>query len=134
MKENNIPRRMQRFYREKNKTTAGNETYYPEEEYSKILPSMEYEDLEKHLSDENKKEMKRLEQGDLEQKLALFEVEKFKKTNKRLPNKKESQQIADSVYTQLKESDVISPEKDRGRRGRRNNSTPAFSFSATCIA
>ena len=129
MDEKNVPRRMRRFYREGKELPAQEANYAydsfdSKNSYDGSIPSMGYEDLEKHLSDENKKEIQRLEQGDLEQKLALFEVEKFKKKNNRLPNKKESQQIADSLYTQLKDEPpsmdgLAQGEEKSSRRGRR---------------
>ena len=118
MEDKNVPRRMRRFYRQ-GEQAPPEKVYYSEEEKGTgfgNIPSMEYEDLEKHISDENKKEIRRLEQTDLEQKLALFEVEKFKKENKRLPNKKESQQIADSLYSQFKDSEDLSTESDTGEK------------------
>ncbi|MBT7241643.1 MAG: hypothetical protein HN878_04075 [Candidatus Diapherotrites archaeon] len=127
MDKKNVPRRMKRFYREGKQPPGGD---YPQERYNPSyneesdfgnIPTMSYEDLEKNISDENKKEIQRLEHGDLEQKLALFEVEKFKKKNKRLPNKKESQQMADNLYTQFKDNEDLSMEETprEGRRGRR---------------
>ena len=121
MEDKNVPRRMRRFYRPSEQTQSGNNNYSREatDNYYGNIPSMEYEDLSKHISDENKKEISRLEKTDLEQKLALFEVEKFKKQNKRLPNKQESQQIADNLYSQFKESDALSS-KSSQRENRRN--------------
>jgi hypothetical protein len=133
MDEQKVPRRMRRFYRSGEQ--APPTTNYSEyNDYSDQsippdfgnIPSMNYEDLEKNMSDENKKEIQRLEQGDLEQKLALFEVEKFKKKNKRLPNKVESQQIANNIYDQFKDSNDFSESGKEGRQkrgGRRDRSS-----------
>ena len=129
MEEKNIPRRMKRFYRQGKQPPSEN---YQKDSYDPgfgkasdfgNIPTMGYEDLEKNMSDENKKEIQRLEQGDLEQKLALFEVEKFKKKNKRLPNKKESQQMADTLYNQFKDDKNLLSEKtpSKGRRDRRKS-------------
>jgi len=134
MEDKNIPRRMKRFYRNGEQTSSRNIPYSQEPQETDFgnIPSMEYEDLEKHISDENKKEISRLEQTDLEQKLALFEVEKFKKENKRLPNKKESQQIADNLYSQFKESgellgqsDTVDKREGRNRRNRGERMPPS---------
>ena len=129
MEDKNVPRRMRRFYRPSEQTQSGNNNYSREatDNYYGNIPSMEYEDLSKHISDENKKEISRLEKTDLEQKLALFEVEKFKKENKRLPNKQESQQIADNLYSQFKESDNSSdqsPQRENGSRRNRGKNMP----------
>ncbi len=110
---------MQRFYRTKNsQSEQGNfqQSNYLDQGDPRNIPSMEYEDLEKNISDQNKKEIQKIEQTTLEQKLALFEIEQFKKKNKRLPNKKESEQIADNLYTQFKE---IGVSEKRDRRSRR---------------
>ena len=134
MDEKKVPRRMRRFYRSDEQVPDNSYSNYSDNGMPPDfgnLPSMDYEDLQKNMSDENKQEIKRLEQGDLEQKLALFEVEKFKKKNKRLPNKAESQQIADTLYTQFKDTEDLSADvskegrRKRGERRDRNKGPPS---------
>jgi hypothetical protein len=116
MNEEKIPRRLKRFYREgKSQPKEGNLNSHnrerfnsTEEDYSGRLPSMSYEDLTQKANKENLQEIEKLEKADIEEKLALVEVEKFKKENKRLPTRKESEQIADNLFTQLKENDDVS--------------------------
>ncbi len=107
-----VPRRMKRFNRQEKNNENSYEQYNsnnknqinPMDNSLKYadtkLPTMAYEDV--NIDEKNLQELKKIEQLNLEQKLALLEVEKFKKQNKRLPNKKEAEQMADSLYTQFK--------------------------------
>jgi len=70
------------------------------------IPTMGYEDVNLEMDEKNALELKKIQQKNLEEKLALNEVEKFKKENKRLPNQKESDSIAENLYTQLKNSNI----------------------------
>lgn len=124
-----VPRRMKRFYRQQDQPQTDNENYSSEnysekEDYLNTeshLPSMDYEDLE--IDEKNYQEIKKIEQMNLEEKLTLLEVQKFKKEKKRLPNKEEAEQIADNLYTQFKNSEETatkeeSPRSSRERRRR----------------
>jgi hypothetical protein len=125
-----IPRRMKRFQRQDDYSEENN--YKSEKQtndYSETkLPTMKYEDVD--MSERNYEEMKKIEQMNLEEKLALLEVKKFKKQNKRLPNKEESEKMADSLYTQFKNNPEMleqqnsnlendEQEENNSRRGRR---------------
>jgi hypothetical protein len=117
-----IPRRMQRFYRQpkQNKDTYSQDTYsqdtYSQDNYSQKndsfsnktngLPSMDYEDI--NIDEKNYQELKKIEKLNLEEKLALLEVKKFQQEKKRLPNKKETETMADNLFTQFKENNEIS--------------------------
>ena len=112
-----VPRRLQRFYREKNSKQGADErgdefsdyqnnkkfeeNNLPEEEITHI-PSMNYEDVD----EKNLNEIKKVEQQNLAQKLATLEVKKFKEKNNRLPNKRESEQLASSLLKQLDENSL----------------------------
>ena len=86
------------------------------------LPSMDYEDL--NLDEKNEKELKKIGESEMEEKLSLFEIERFKKENKRLPNKDEEGMLAENVFEQMKQEKEIS-EQSRGsrRRGRDRRAT-----------
>lgn len=135
MTEEKVPRRLKRFYRpqnEKNYNSNFNDLNYSKnDDYSRI-PSMDYEDID----EKNLKEIEKIEQKNLEEKLATLEIEKFKKENKRMPNKNEQEQLANSLYEQFKnnpikisqdydeESEIITPReryKNRYKRNRENN-------------
>jgi hypothetical protein len=109
-----IPRRMKRFQRQNdypNENYGTNESEKKTNDYSETkLPTMKYEDVD--MSEKNYEEMKKIEQMNLEEKLALLEVKKFKKQNKRLPNKEESEKMADSLYTQFKNNPEMLEEKN----------------------
>lgn len=127
---NKIPRRLRRFYRQAEQKTArgqggaghrkggSEEDYYglesgydtpayaghfPREDLSS-MPTMDYEDL--NINEQNYRELKRFEQKKKEEALALEEIERFKEKNKRMPSKEEAERIAESIYNQLKESNV----------------------------
>lgn len=89
---------------------------------------MEYEDLE--IDEKNAKDIEEYQKKSEDKELALQEIKKFKKENKRMPNKKETEKIAEHLYTQIKNNpieypDTITPEETSGRsrRGRRNRNT-----------
>lgn len=125
----NVPRRMMRFYRAGGNPAEGNnpsgenfsqnENYSKNEDYSKSesgedpfapngrpllskIPSMNYEDVDS----KNAEELKKIQQKNAEERLALGQVEKFKQQYNRLPNKEESDKIAENLYTQLKDTDL----------------------------
>ncbi len=137
-----VPRRLKRFYRQKgegeeeqgySEDYGGNDDYYNESKQKsgrrfsreekeddfdiRKIPSMEYEDVK--IDEKNIVEIKKIEEKSLEEKLAMLEVEKFKQEKKRLPNKKESEKLADNIYTQLKETPVEELEEKVGRRSSR---------------
>jgi hypothetical protein len=143
-----MPRRMKRFYRNKDSENEEYEDYDSEyygqgrgeDKYNSPiskLPGMDYEDIDK----KNENEIKKMEQMNLEEKLALMEVEKFKKEKKRLPNKKEAEGIADNLYEQFKNKDMGELEeenkkrgrRDRGRRNRQNRDKKEEEFEETPI-
>ncbi|MFA5357661.1 MAG: hypothetical protein WC308_01945 [archaeon] len=125
------PRRLRRFYRQAEQKTGqhrrggdaeernGNEEDYyglgagydtpaysehsPHQPLSGI-PTMSYEDI--NIDEKNYRELKKFEQKKKEEDLALVEIAKFKEKNKRMPNKEEAEQIAENIYTQLKDSNV----------------------------
>jgi hypothetical protein len=109
-----VPRRVQRFYRNNSAPQPENDYQTEEqkqEEYDsptgrpilQTIPGMDYQDIE--IDKKNMEEIKKIEQKNMEEKLALDQIERFKKENKRLPTKQESDQIAETLYTQLKNSD-----------------------------
>jgi len=138
MEGEKVPRRMRRFYRQKE---ASNEAYesgtggtaaqsaarysnYDRPNYEEPvvdrsvlaqIPSMEYEDVK--IDQKNAQELKKIEEQNMEEKLALIEVERFKKENKRLPNKHEHEQIAENIFTQLKgmSAEGVAEQKDEQR-------------------
>lgn len=123
-----VPRRLRRFYRpvEKKYGDGGHRQgsgrdendYYgidadykdvssytsPERQQLGSIPTMNYEDLE--IDPKNYRELKKFEQKKKEEELALLEINRFKETHNRLPSKEEAEQIAENIYSQLKESDV----------------------------
>jgi len=140
----NTPRRLARFYRNgeepiqnQNQENSAQKEVLSEDPFApngrpllKEIPSMGYEDL----TDKNFDEIKKMEQENLEQKIALEEIEKFKKENNRMPTKQESDLIAENIFSQLKNKDMNSlyPESagqentpgqtnQRGHRGRRGD-------------
>jgi hypothetical protein len=131
MKMSKVPRRMQRFYRQTNQPSQNNayskDNYYSRSDpFSKDgpgLPSMEYEDVD--MDEKNYQEMKKLEKLNLEEKLALLEVKKFKKEKKRLPNKKESEQMADNLFTQFKNNPQNGETSNNPRTSRRDRKVRA---------
>ncbi len=129
------PRRLNRFYRQQERSREDYEDdsrpsergrkKSKEEMYDDVerLPTMDYEDVD--IDDRNLNEIQKVEQYNLEEKLALLEVKKFKKEKKRLPNKEEAEKIADTLYTQFKEQPLMEESlvrdgegKSRGRRER----------------
>ncbi|MFA5764033.1 MAG: zinc ribbon domain-containing protein [archaeon] len=118
----NVPRRMQRFYRSTNNSSKQNDVFRKEDPFSnttRSLPSMDYEDIA--IDETNYQEIKKIEKLNLEEKLALLEVKKFQQENKRLPNKKETETMADSLFTQFKETDSSNPPAQNPRSGRNRN-------------
>lgn len=126
----NVPRRLRRFYRQKNSSYENDG--YDDSDYSSVgidsgsvgsLPTMEYEDVD----EKNFEEIKKTEINNLEEKLAMMEIEKFKKENKRLPNKKEQETLASNLYEQFKndpeheEIEKSSPQRSRHRDRRKEN-------------
>ncbi len=89
------------------------------------IPTMDYEDLS--IDERNKKDIQRFEKEDSEKRLALEEIEKFKKQNNRMPNKKETEQIAENLFTQIKNNPINYPgaqnvgQSYSTRRGRNRN-------------
>jgi hypothetical protein len=137
MTKENVPRRLRRFYR--SEESNNNDNYYNQDNYSntsakyddptfskgRSIPTMDYEDID----EKNLNEIKKVEQQSLEEKLAMLEIEKFKKEKNRMPNKDEQEKLASSLYEQFKnnpsdpdsisEQDVRVHGRDR-RRGRHN--------------
>lgn len=109
MTKEKVPRRLRRFYREDyNETNTYPKNNYSYDPYSNTnynqplkttkIPTMEYEDID----EKNLKEIEKIEQKNLEEKLAILEIEKFKKEKKRPPNKEEAEHLASSLYEQFK--------------------------------
>jgi predicted RNA-binding Zn-ribbon protein involved in translation (DUF1610 family) len=121
-----LPRRMMRFNRNRGEEAPQGYTDVPQfretirenpSEENGQIPSMEYEDVasaKKSEADKKKQVQQNLE------KIALTQVEKFKKQHNRMPNKEEADQMAESLYSQFKNTDLenISPEE-----GAENKST-----------
>jgi len=147
MADQNVPRRLARFYRNSDNTAQQENSNYNQpqappqnrserkqndkEENFEIgrpsgIPSMDYSDVNLEADKKNLDEIKKLQEKNLVEKLALSEIEKFKIQNKRMPNSKEEEQIAENLYKQIKEESVNSNEntapqanlRGRNRRGR----------------
>lgn len=88
------------------------------------IPSMEYEDL--RLDAKNARELKKIGENEMEEKLALFEIEKFRHEKNRMPTKDETSKLAENVYTQLKSDNVDTSTMSRRelRQMRRQQRTP----------
>ncbi len=122
-----IPRRMMRFQRKKGaeeQNYSGNENYrqMPQDDAlsaSGQIPSMNYEDVAS--SKKNEQEKKKQAQENLE-KIALGKVEEFKKQYNRMPSKEESNQMAESLYSQFKDTNMenISPGDSGEEMGNEN--------------
>ncbi len=149
--EQNIPRRLARFNRNQNSdqqqdnynnnqfSNNSNQNRFDynqnqkEENFEvdqiKKIPSMDYNDVNLEADKKNLEELKKIQEKNLVEKLALNEVEKFKVQNKRMPNSKEEEQIAESLYTQLKNDSLNTQSNNsnqttpRGRNRRRNAET-----------
>lgn len=143
MKEN-MPRRLARFYREQNNqnynydynkqpqpqnTNQRHSRENNEEDYYLIqsnqiqkdqLPTMDYEDVNLELDKKNREEIQKIREKNLVEKLALEEIEKFKIQNKRMPNQKEEEQIAENLFKQLKETPPEEGSKRYSRQNRNN--------------
>jgi len=126
MDEGNVPRRLKRFYRNGTEPPSGTQDsnrVQAEEDVGrssmeldmedtapsgrkllKKLPGMDYDDLPQFIDESNYHAMEAAEQRDLEQKIALTEIEKFKRENKRLPSKEEAAKLAENIYSQLKDT------------------------------
>jgi hypothetical protein len=91
------------------------------------IPSMDYEDL--RLDEKNARELKKIGENEMEEKLALFEVEKFRHEKNRMPNKEETSKLAENVYTQLKSDNVDTSTMSRRelRQMRRQQKNPESS-------
>ena len=145
--EQNIPRRLARFNRNQNQNLPqenynDNQFQAPpqgrfdqnqkEENFelsqNKKIPSMDYDDVNLEADRKNLEELKKIQEKNLVEKLALNEVEKFKVQNKRMPNSKEEEQIAETLYTQLKNDSLNTQTNNsqgnlRGRNKRRNEAS-----------
>ena len=148
MNQENMPRRLARFYRKQNnQSQAGYNNYNysyneppqqsrrsqktEEENYLnpsntntlKGIPTMDYEDVDLELDRKNREEIQRIREKNMVEKLALEEIEKFKIQNKRMPNQKEEEQIAENLFKQLKDNPEQSQnQRTQRRRGRNINS------------
>ncbi len=110
MVKENVPRRLKRFYRSSENSDLQEQENYnysindniqydnPKSYKNPSIPTMEYEDID----EKNLNEIKKVEQQNLEEKLAMLEIEKFKKEKNRMPNNKEQEQLASSLYEQFK--------------------------------
>jgi len=140
-----VPRRLARFYRNQNQTQPPEDYSNPplKEDYSqnkfeytqkdkqnvfgsnqdKGIPSMDYDDVNLELDKRNLEEIKKLQEKNLVEKLALDEVEKFKVQNKRMPNSKEEEQIAENLYNQLKTNSINTSDQTSSRRRNKKEKT-----------
>jgi hypothetical protein len=85
------------------------------------IPSMEYEDL--NLDEKNARELKKIGENEMEEKLALFEIEKFKKEKNRMPTNEEKSLLAENIFNQLEnEKETQSTELNRREMRRQRNS------------
>ncbi|VVB74807.1 DNA polymerase II large subunit [uncultured archaeon] len=127
-----VPRRMMRFSR-KNNADGDEQNYSGANNYREVpqegtlsgagqIPSMNYEDVAS--SKKNELEKKKSAQENLE-KIALGKVEEFKKQYNRMPSKEESDQMAESLYSQFKNTNLenIYPEEENLNRGAENANT-----------
>ncbi|MFA6268936.1 MAG: hypothetical protein WCW13_02390 [archaeon] len=108
-----VPRRLMRFNRGNYSNTniqSGSKDDYAEptapdgRPLLSEIPTMNYEDMEKN--SKNYEEKKPIEAKSMEEKLALEEVQKFKKTFNRFPTNEESEGIAENIFNQLKNVDT----------------------------
>ncbi len=144
--DQNVPRRLNRFYRNQNNPqqqqnyslnqpatnpSQNNFDYNQNEDnfnpgQSRGIPSMDYSDINLEADKKNMEEMKKLQEKNLVEKLALDEVQKFKVQNNRMPNSKEEEQIAENLFTQLKNETLKTEEgqpvsnNQRGRNRKAN--------------
>ncbi len=155
MMDPQVPRRLARFYRNSDAKEQQENNEYDqqtpqvspqsrferkqnesEENYDldkpKGIPSMDYSDVNLEADKKNLDELKKLQEKNLVEKLALGEIEKFKMQNKRMPNSKEEEQIAENLYKQIKEDSTNSEGnssqgslRGRNRRGRTNETQNA---------
>lgn len=118
--EQNLPRRLARLYRNQNAPERQESYSFNEseeqhtehihnrqeqikyQEEPKGLPTMDYNDVNLDADKKNLEELKKIQQKNLVEKLALEEVERFKIRNNRMPNSKEEEQIAENLFKQLK--------------------------------
>jgi hypothetical protein len=141
--EENVPRRLARFNRNQNTGQEQGNNYSYQENQPQIenprrsqmeekqyyanqpqgLPTMDYKDINLEADKKNMEELQKIREKNLVEKLALEEIEKFKIQNKRMPNSKEEEQIAENLFKQLKDSpsDPNSAPKGSSRRERRRN-------------
>lgn len=122
MTKEKVPRRLRRFYRDNNDDSynnnysdnddsykSGSNTNYSNSLKTTKIPTMDYEDID----EKNLKEIKKIEQKNLEEKIAMLEIEKFKKEKNRMPNNEEEEQLASSLYEQFK-SNTLDTDFDGG--------------------
>ncbi len=129
-----VPRRLRRFYRKNNEAPQNEEQRYSQnvgqdvgswglnetdQAFNEIekndlekIPSMSYEDLS--IKEKNLKDIAAYEKKNVESSLAENEIEKFKRENKRLPSKQESEKIAENLYVQLKDNPIDYGEQTAG--------------------
>jgi len=120
--EQNVPRRLARFNRNQNSPQQQNYSYNQPQDQSNQnrsnrnkndqeenfqvgtdrIPSMDYNDVNLEADKKNLEELRTLQEKNLVEKLALGEIERFKVQNNRMPNSKEEEQIAETLYNQLR--------------------------------
>lgn len=149
----NVPRRLRRFYRKNeqiqktqgeyfdqpynnsdyyNNQFSGDEIEVKQKRELGKLPSMNYEDL--NLNEKNAKDIENFEKENRDKTLALEEIKKFKKENNRMPTKKETERIAENLYTQIKNNPIeypnstekLSPRESRRLRRSGNQAIPSI--------
>lgn len=139
--EQNVPRRLARFYRSQNAPQQQQDSYSLNEsqegqsqkehihnkkgeqdnylEEPKGLPTMDYSDVNLEADKKNVDELQKIQQKNLVEKLALEEITKFKTQNNRMPNSKEEEQIAENLFKQLKDEPSDSTHESGSRRANR---------------
>ncbi|HNV01275.1 MAG TPA: RING finger protein [archaeon] len=108
-----------------------NESQIQEKKQLNRIPSMDYEDLQ--INERNARDIEKFQQESQDKELALEEIEKFKRENNRMPTKKETEKIAENLFTQIKNNPIDygdeemeqSPRNQR-RHGRRNSNQPTM--------
>jgi len=148
MSEEEMPRRLARFYRKQNNSnqTNYNEGYSynepnqpqrhsnknEEENYldqqnlgtSNKIPTMDYEDVDFEMDKKNREEIQKIREKNLVEKLALEEIAKFKVQNNRMPSQKEEEQIAENLFKQLKDNPTETQnQRTHFKRGRNSNTS-----------
>ncbi|MDD2531661.1 MAG: zinc ribbon domain-containing protein [Candidatus ainarchaeum sp.] len=148
MSEEEMPRRLARFYRKQNNSnqTNYNEGYSytepnqpqrhsnknEEKNYldqqnlgtSNKIPTMDYEDVDFEMDKKNREEIQKIREKNLVEKLALEEIAKFKVQNNRMPSQKEEEQIAENLFKQLKDNPTETQnQRTHFKRGRNSNTS-----------